>query len=80
MTKLTWEKAPFPMRHGHNRGNTAPICFLKVTRSKLLVIFSFYGQWLCHGEKSLLLFNDHYIRILQKLTLDIKRLAKPNMS
>lgn len=61
MTKPMWEKAPFHTRHGHN---TVPTCFLKVTRSRLLVIFLFYWHWLCHGENSLLLLNDHYIRIL----------------
>lgn len=77
MTKPTWEKASVPMRNGHSRGNTGPSCFLKVTRARLLVIFSFYWLRLHHGEDPLLLLNDLYIRILMKLT---NRLAKSHMT
>lgn len=57
MTKPMREKVPVPMRHGHNRENTGPGCFLKVTRSRSLVIFSLYCQNLRHREESLLLLN-----------------------
>lgn len=80
MTKPMWEKAPVPMRHGHNRGNTGLSCFLQVTRSRLLVIFSLYWQRWRHGEDSLLLLNDLYSRILTKLTSYINRLATTHMT
>lgn len=35
MTKHTWEKAPFPMRHGHNRGNTVLRLFPKGHKIKV---------------------------------------------
>lgn len=80
MTKPMWEKASVPMRHGHNRGNTGPGCLLKVTRSRSLVIFSFYWQRSCHCEDSLFVLNILYLTILTKLTLDINRLAKSHMT
>lgn len=43
MTKPMWEKAP--MRHGHNRGNTGHSCFLKVTRSRMLLLAEFVPWW-----------------------------------
>lgn len=60
MTKPMWEKASVPMRQGHSGGNTGPSYLLKVTRSKLLVIFSFYWQRWRHYEAFYLKYSLHH--------------------